>query len=408
MALSYPKHADTFTRTHTHRRKYNTQRHTRTHTRTHCLLLSLRHTQAMGKLLAANKNRTAARKELDAAEKKRTAAKKELDAAKKELDADPKCKVREKIFTFAMEFYTEAHRDVLLYSQMRRRILQNQAPLTGAQTNFNANIKYRAHKTDADNLHQTEIQDIPKIPINTGQAAIPVDAPLQLPVGSDLFHKIIEISEKSCQISLNVVNFLVTRRVSYSEAGTHPLVDIFKTLIVDTCAHDLQQARDTNDASSSHSPASRDSGKSKNFRADAIISYKGQTLVRIEEKSSTTSLKIAQNELVCKISKAWWVLNCNVPFVIGIAVAGEIWTFHRITFEHVRSHQKLDNWAEVDMRSTTDRLTAIQLAVNIASLLNYFATRVHPRTVKVNETVSRSTCSIKITESAVEKWYVSY
>jgi len=382
---------------------------------------------AMGKLLAA------ARKEL-------AAAKKELDDAEKKLDADPKCKVREKIFTFAMEYYTEAHRDVVFYSQKRRKLLQNQAPLTEAQTNFNANIEprrvtmdqsrlqlaqrkllppvnnrfnacitYTPHETVIRDIWQKEIPEIKPITVNLGQVSLLPRKPHPWNLNSPLT-KIVKITEfDSCQIALPVINFLTTQRVFSSENGVHAIVNYFTEIVVESAAlgKSLQQERDRNDASSTSE--STGSSKSKKFRVDSIIALKGKTLVRIEEKKAKELLPQAQRELVKKISKDWVDKYCNAPFIIGIAVAGNIWTFHRITSKHVQECQVPKKWLQIDTDTGEGRLRGLQVAVHIASLLRLFSnTYVRDRSVPFETTVRRAHCRIFITQKDnphVKKWY---
>jgi len=394
--------------THTH-----THRHTHTHTlsplsltHTHGLLLSLRHTQPVEKLLAdAKKDLADAKKDLDAAEK-------QLAAAKKNLDADPKNEVLQLILSSKLSLFASANKDVLSYSERRRKILQDDAKL------YDASIRYRPHE-----IKDIEDENIPKIvpiPVNRGQTSLVApscpwtkDTPLQYILSITTY--------KSCQISQDVINFL-TANVEFLKTDPHasenriqPLVNFFTNIVKDTVGDNVvtfqRNRQDPSSQSESGSP------KRKLYRPDVIYFVNGLPLVRIEEKAKSKDLSVAQAELVNKISQDWLTVECTTRFVIGIAVAGNIWTFHRITCEDVRKcrqnkHHVVKEWLRINILEDIGRLRGVQVAVHIASLLKFFAENVHPRTVEFGKKIKRNQSHIKITSNTalglhVKKWYVS-
>lgn len=275
---------------------------------------------------------------------------------------------------------------------------------------FNACITYTPHETVIRDVWQKEIPEIEPITVNCGQVSIKPTKPLPWNLNSPLT-KILKITEyNSCQIALPVINFLTTQRVFSSENGVHAIVNYFTQIIVDSAAlgKSLKQERDRNDASSTSE--STGSSKSKKFRVDSIIALKGTTLVRIEEKKGADGLHKAQRELVKKISKDWVDKYCTAPFIIGIAVAGNIWTFHRITPKHVQEREVPKKWLQIDTDTGEGRLRGLQVAVHIASLLRLFSNAyVRDRSVPFEKLVQRPHCDIFITQKDnphVKKWYV--
>ena len=119
-----------------------------------------------------------------------------------------------------------------------------------------------------------------------------------------------------------------------------------------------------------------------------------------------------------KISQEWLAVGCTAPFIIGIAVAGNIWTFHRITDKDVCESRKNENhvpeeWFRIDTLTDQGRLEGVRAAVHIASLLKFFAKVVPPRTLQFGKKTFRNRSTILITTDAtnglhVKKWYVSY
>ena len=437
-------HADTYTHTHTHKTKVqHTRIHTDTHTHTlsplslthtHGLLLSLRHTQPVEKLLAA------ANKDVAAAEEKLAAAKKELTAAKKNLDADPKNQVLQAFFTSAKDLFNQANKDVVLYFEIRRKILQGKPNqdegmkkghaqriirerpklLEAEDDRYDASSIYVPHEIkNIDELLASSIPSIRPIPVNRGQTSLPgrlpwcADSPL---------NGILKVTQyNSCQISKDVINFLtedvefLTRDPAASENRIQPLVNFFTNIVLNTVGDNVvtfqRNQRDPSSQSESGSP------KRTFYRADVIYFVNGLPLVRIEEKAKSKDLSVAQAELVNKISQDWLTVECTTRFVIGIAVAGNIWTFHRITCEDVRKCRENEDhvvkeWDRIDTLTDHGRLRGVQVAVHIASLLKFFAENVHPRTVEFGKKINRNQSRILITANAtlglhVKKWYVS-
>ena len=417
------------TRIHT-RQKYNTHAHTQTHTRTHCLLLSLRHTQPVEKLLAAKKDLAAASEGLAAATKDLAAAKKNFADAKNDLDADPENQVLQAFFTSAKDLFNSANKDVVLYFEIRRQILQGMKKghaqriirerpklLEAEDDRYDASSIYVPH--EIKNIDELRIPSIRPIPVNRGQTSLPG----RLPWCADTpLNGILKVTQyNSCQISKDVINFLtenvefLKRDPAASENRIHPLVNFFTNIVLNTVGDNVvtfqRNKRDPSSQSESGSP------KRTFYRADVIYFVNGLPLVRIEEKPKSKDLRIAQAELVDKISQDWLTVECTTRFVIGIAVAGNIWTFHRITCEDVRKCREnkghvVKEWERIDILTDYGRLRGVQVAVHIASLLKFFAEVVHPRTVKFGKKINRNQSRILITANAtlglhVKKWYVS-
>ena len=330
-----------------------------------------------------------AKKGLDAAKKELAAAKKGLEAAKKELAAanDDKiaaaqndlnnAKIEHKI---ALEGLNTAQGMVTFYFEQLRK--QN-------VIKYDCTITYVPH--EIKDVNDRKIPKIKPIPVNRGQTSVQskfkpwqTDSPLT---------SILHINPgESCQISQHVINFLtadlefLVEDPDSSEQRVQPAVNFFTDIVIKTVGGNVvKQQRNRRDRSSRSDSGSE---KMKFFRADVIYFVNGVPLVRIEEKPSSKVLllKAAQRELLYKISQDWWAVECNVPFVIGIAVAGNIWTFHRITCEDVCEHKKnnrhvAEEWFRIDTLTDLGRLQGVQAAVHIASLLKYFANTVHPRTV---------------------------
>ena len=418
----------------------------------------------MEKLLAANKT------ELDA-------AKKDLAAAEKDLAADPKCKVRKEkldasltvftsakeLYTSAKELYTEAVKDVVFFSKKRRKLLQNpvnrgQTSLSGprpwtSDTPLSGILNITAYKScmkkghaqriirerpklleaeddpydassiyvphEIKNIDELRIPSIRPIPVNRGQTSLPG----RLPWCADTpLNGILKVTQyNSCQISKDVINFLtenvefLKRDPAASENRIHPLVNFFTNIVLNTVGDNVvtfqRNKRDPSSQSESGSP------KRTFYRADVIYFVNGLPLVRIEEKAKSKDLSVAQAELVNKISQDWLTVECTTRFVIGIAVAGNIWTFHRITCEDVRKCREnkghvVKEWERIDTLTDYGRLRGVQVAVHIASLIKYFTEFVHPRTVSFGKKEVRTQSSILITTNAtlglhVKKWYVS-
>ena len=303
-------------------------------------------------------------------------------------------------------------RKILQDDARRRKILQDDAKL------YDASVRYLPHTiTDIDD---EKIPNIVPIPVNRGQTSLAApscpwtkDTPLQY---------ILSITKyKSCQISRDVINFLtedvafLTRDPAASENRIHPLVNFFTNIVLKTVGDNVvtfqRNRTDPSSQSESGSP------KRTSYRADVIYFVNGLPLVRIEEKAKSKDLRVAQAELVNKISQDWLTVECTTRFVIGIAVAGNIWTFHRITCEDVRKcrqneHHVVKEWLRINILEDIGRLRGVQVAVHIASLLKFFAENVHPRTVKFEKKIKRNQSHIMITANTtlglhVKKWYVS-
>jgi len=381
-------------------------------------------------LAAASEDLAAATKDLAAAKKDLAAAKKNFADAKNDLVADPEDPVLQEFFTSAKELFKQANKDVVLFSEIRRKmVLANAGMKRGhakrmirrvtmdksrllppLNNRFNACITYTPHETVIRDVWQKEIPEIKPITVNLGQVSLLPRQPHPWNLNSPL-RKIVKITQfDSCQIALPVINFLTTKRVFSSENGVHAIVNYFTEIVVESAAlgESLQQDRNVNDASSTSE--STGSSKSKKFRVDSIIALKGKTLVRIEEKKEKQLLTQAQRELVKKISKDWVDKYCNTPFIIGIAVAGNIWTFHRITSKHIQERKIPKKWLQIDTDTGEGRLRGLQVAVHIASLLRLFSnTYVRDRSVPFEIRVRRTHCDIFITQKDnphVKKWYV--
>ena len=124
----------------------------------------------------------------------------------------------------------------------------------------------------------------------------------------------------------------------------------------------------------------------------------GVTLLRIEEKSCSSRylLKDAQKDLIKKIN-LHWMISCRAPFIIGIAIAGNIWTFHRITARDVVTYNEapdsfvLKEWLRIDTNDMQGRIIAVKVAVHIASLLDFFTQIIRkPRTVPLGTKTKRN------------------
>jgi hypothetical protein len=382
-------------------------------------------------LAAAKQDLAVAKEELAVAKKELAVAKKELAVAKADAEQALDGPVREinliawKTAVIALKTAQEGvvtaqtavttHQE--FFFRKKRRDQQRPVPVKAPQ--YDATSIYVPHETFLRDVWDQDIPNIRPIPMNRGQISLPSTTPRPWTVDSKYRH-ILEISEgKSCQISLAVLNFLTNRRRFQNEPGVQPLVNFFTEIVVEVAAlgECLQQERDTHDPSSTSE--STGSNKPKKFRPDSIIVVKGVTLVRIEEKKDQSLLKNAQHTLVDKLSLDWLVAHCNAPFIIGIAVAGNIWTFHRITADDVikcgRGKEKNieyvpKTWFSIDTAESVGRLYGLQAAVHIASLLRLFANLVHGRSVPFEIHKTRKTCKIFITQKGnphVQKSYVS-
>ena len=407
------------------------QTHRDKHADTYTFLLNglcLYHIQtvdAKKELAAAEKKLAATEKELTAAEITLAAAKKELTAAEIRYDTSQSQYDEQKrqFALSAVQFaLTELHfanqqlhfaRTELHYARAELHQLRNPNP----KVVMDCSLVYEPHETALKNVWDEELPNIKRIPVNTGQTSL--TSAKQLPWNIDCpFKYILDITlSKSCQLAQSVINFLTDQRLYAHENGVHPMVNYFVEIVVKSAGgNDWSLQRDTSDVSSTSE--STGSSKAKLFRVDVLILLRGLALVRFEEKRNADGDRLlnAQQELVKKISMDWLLANCNVPFIIGIAVAGEIWTFHRITWEHVSAYNTdkksvLPVWFRLDTSGGVDRLRGVVAAVHIASLLRLFRTLVHPRTVPFEKKKERNCCTILITQKEglphVKKWYVS-
>ena len=113
------------------------------------------------------------------------------------------------------------------------------------------------------------------------------------------------------------------------------------------------------------------------------------------------------------------MISCPVPFIFGIAIAGNIWTFHRITARDVALYNeapesfdlKETEWLKIDTEYMQGRLNAVKIAVHIASVLDFFCDNIilKPVAVPWGKMISRNggITRLKIQKDFVEKWYVS-
>ena len=431
------KHADTYTHTHTHKTKVqHTRTHTDTHTHTLPPSLSPTHT-ARGKTPCRQKRSCRRQRRSRRRHKRSRRRQKNFADAKNDLDADPENQVLQAFFTSAKDLFNsakdlfnKANKDVVLYFEIRRQILQGMKKghaqriirerpklLEAEDDRYDASSIYVPH--EIKNIDELRIPSIRPIPVNRGQTSLPG----RLPWCADTpLNGILKVTQyNSCQISKDVINFLtenvefLKRDPAASENRIHPLVNFFTNIVLNTVGDNVvtfqRNKRDPSSQSESGSP------KRTFYRADVIYFVNGLPLVRIEEKPKSKDLRIAQAELVDKISQDWLTVECTTRFVIGIAVAGNIWTFHRITCEDVRKCREnkghvVKEWERIDILTDYGRLRGVQVAVHIASLLKFFAEVVHPRTVKFGKKINRNQSRILITANAtlglhVKKWYVS-
>ena len=274
---------------------------------------------------------------------------------------------------------------------------------------YDASIIYVPH--EIKDINDLSIPPIRPIPVNRGQISLSG----RLPWRADTpLRGILEVTPyKSCQISKDVICFL-TQDLDASENRIHPLVNDFTNIVKNTVGGNVvtyqRNRQDPSSQSESGSPK-------ESYRADVIYFVSGLPLVRIQEKPRSSDLRIAQTELVHKISQDWLAVQCTTHFVIGIAVAGQIWTFHRITCEDVRKSREnkahvAEIWHTINTLTDFGRLQGVQVAVHIASLIKFFTEFVHPRTVLFGIKQDRTQSSILITTNStlglhVKKWYVS-
>ena len=151
-----------------------------------------------------------------------------------------------------------------------------------------------------------------------------------------------------CNISHHVVGFLGWKRTAYSEDGLHAGTDFFLKIVMAICG--AQQFRNNREMNSVTTTGAR--------RPDSYLSLMGITLVRVEEKAGEGKLKDARKELTSKM-QTWLPHLENVPFIVGIAIAGSIWSIHTIDHQLKLSSTPLT----FDMSKVVDRVKAVRIAV---------------------------------------------
>ena len=171
------------------------------------------------------------------------------------------------------------------------------------------------------------------------------------------FKEICDVTDQIyCNISQHVVGFLGWTRTAYSEDGLHAGTDFFLKIVMAICG--AQQLRNTSDVSTSQTR-----------RPDSVLQLVNEavlrvTVARVEEKAHYAQLNHAKADLV----KGWrWPekLGKRIPFIVGIAIAGSIWSFHTINHQLKLSSTPLT----FDMSKVVDRVKAVRIAVQLGRLL---------------------------------------
>ena len=182
------------------------------------------------------------------------------------------------------------------------------------------------------------------------------------------FQGICDVTDKIyCNISQHVVGFLGWIRTAYSEDGLHAGTDFFLKIVMGISG--AQQFRNHHEKTSITTT-----------RPDSWLSLMGITLVRVEEKSAYASLKQAQNDLTRKMKK-WPPHLEKVPFIVGIAIAGSLWSFHTIDHQHNLSSTAVT----LDISKVVDRITAVRIAVQLGRLLLLYKDILSPTEAMASE-----------------------
>lgn len=246
-------------------------------------------------------------------------------------------------------------------------------------------------KTVAYDCGSIEDEGIPQVKVNLGQVsgiALNTDLAI-LQIGEFLSHG---------QFSHTVLRFLTWLRRGKNEPAIHELVDLWVEIVIvasglDQCR--LVKRRDSTDLSTSGTD-----------RCDVIVELNGVAVIRIEEKrsASDSQLREAHGDLVRKMDEKWLRQHPKLPYVIGIAAAGQTWNLYKIT---KGQSNVCEPWMRLDLRSQQGREAAVAAAITCARVLKDFSNnnKVNPRTVPFETTQKRTNCSIYITLQRVEKRY---
>ena len=187
------------------------------------------------------------------------------------------------------------------------------------------------------------------------------------------FQGICDVTDKIyCNISQHVVGFLGWIRTAYSEDGLHAGTDFFLKIVMGISG--AQLLRNTTDVSSSTSR-----------RPDAVLQLVHAEIMRVavarlEEKATDSQLNGAKHDLCAN----WeWPQNltAKIPFIVGIAIAGSLWSFH--TIDHQRN---LSSTAvTLDISKVVDRITAVRIAVQLGRLLLLYKDILSPTEAMASE-----------------------
>lgn len=203
-----------------------------------------------------------------------------------------------------------------------------------------------------------------------------------------------------------VIDFLTWERTCWSENGLHQFVNLWTNIFTQAANH-LKLSTSGLELSSTRNAHEISSVGSK--RVDKVVFLNHIPIIKIEEKSTESELGAAQKELVGKMSEDWLLLHNDVPFFIGVAVAGWKWSFHKIDLKTYREFEA-DNGSflrkpmlELDLAS--NRELGIIAALRLASLLQCFNKLVPPRTVQLEKKYERGSKQIRVCLEHVEKFY---
>ena len=190
-----------------------------------------------------------------------------------------------------------------------------------------------------------------------------------------------------CNISSSVIGVLEwTRSDANSEDGLHGRDDYFLRII--TIISGAEQIRN-----------SRDLGSCTTKRHDSCLLLSGVPVVRVEEKSAGSDLSIARNELRGKM-RAWLSHYGNIPYIIGVAIAGDSLNIYSIDRE-MRDREL----CALNMKELDDRIQAVRAAVQLGRLLRLFKSMIHPSSQQFYRKIFRDRCKLYLTNEHVKKWY---
>ena len=229
-------------------------------------------------------------------------------------------------------------------------VIEIQASIDSVVSSSDVEIREYKYHHDFIKENWETIPEIPKMPMHKAILRAKGVDPVQC-------ERICNFGQSICNISDDVAGILAWNRMADSEAGSISRNDYILNIVKKLSGGVV--IRDTHDVGSSHL-----------LRTDACTLSMGIPVVRFEEKTHDTGYQTAMQELNNKMV-TWLSQYGTLPYIIGVAIAGNQMSLSCITRGTKGRPNKLETKLEFNMSIFDQRVDAVKVVVHLGNWVKF-------------------------------------